>query len=94
MNLAVDIIKHNGKRPTEQFVRDKLYDSIIKTCLSVHTPEGQAENIADTVCDLVTVWLQKRPEVTSNDIRIVTARHLTSYHPEAAYLYEQHPITI
>lgn len=94
MSLAVDIIKQNGNRKTEPFSRDKLYASIIATCLSVRAPEGEAETIAQRVCDSVIAWLEKRSEVTSSDIRIVAVRSLNKYHPEAAYLYEQHRITI
>jgi len=60
----------------------------------VRTPDGQAEAIADAVCDSVLAWLKTRPEVTSNDIRIIATKHLKNHHPEAAYLYEQHRITI
>jgi len=94
MNLAVDIIKHGGKRQSERFMREKLHTSIVAACLSVRTPEGQANGIAHAVCDAVITWLQQRPEVTSHDIRLVATRHLKSHHPEAAYLYEQHLITI
>ena len=94
MNLAVDIIKRGGERQSEQFMRDKLHKSIVAACLSVRAPEGQAEAIAHAVCDSVIVWLQQHPEVTSQDIRIVAAKHLRTQHPEAAYLYEQHRITI
>lgn len=94
MELSVDIIKRGGSRPTEKFLRDKLHHSIVAACLSVKTPTGQAEAAANAVCDKVIGWLQQHPEVTSHDIRVVAARHLKSYHPEAAYLYEQHRITI
>lgn len=89
MGLAVDIVKHGGKRPSESFERDKLHASIVAACLSVRTPEGQAETTARVVCDAVITWLDNRPEVTSTDIRTVAARHLKSHHPEAAYMYEQ-----
>lgn len=75
-------------------MREKLYKSIVAACLSTRTPEGHAESTADKVCDSVVIWLESHPEVTSKDIRIVAARHLKNYHPEAAYLYEQHRITI
>jgi transcriptional regulator NrdR family protein len=84
----------NSKHQTHDFNRDKLRSSIILACLSVYTPEGQAEITADAVCDAVSFWLQKRPEVTSHDIRTIAAKYLKKYHPEAAYLYEQHHITI
>lgn len=94
MTLAVDIIKHGGKRQSERFMREKLHASIVAACLSVRAPEGQADDIAHAVCEAVIIWLQQRPEVTSQDIRLVATRHLKSHHPEAAYLYEQHLITI
>ena len=43
----IDVIKQ-GKRPPEEFSPDKLHNSIIATCLSVRTPEGQAQDIAKT----------------------------------------------
>lgn len=94
MSSSVDIIKHGGERPTEKFMRKKLHKSIVATCLSLRTPEGQANIVADLVCDAVEIWLKKHSEVTSHDLRMVAARHLKKYHPEAAYLYEQHRITI
>lgn len=94
MDLAVDIIKHDGSRPTERFMRNKLHASIVASCLSVHTPEGQSEEIADAVCNAVIAWLHKHPEITSADVRRVAGRHLKCHHPEAAYLYEQYSITI
>ena len=94
MNMPADIIKRGGRRHSESFVRKKLHDSIVAACLSVRTPEGQAETTANAVCESVISWLRQRPEVTSHDIRTVATRYLKSYHPEAAYLYEQHHITI
>jgi ATP cone domain. len=94
MDLAVDIVKSGNRNQTERFVREKLHNSIVAACLSVRMPEGQAETTAHAVCDGVIVWLQQRPEVTSQDIRTVATRHLKSYHPEAAYLYEQQHMII
>lgn len=94
MALSVDIIKRGGERRPERFMREKLHNSIVAACLSVRTPEGQAESIARAVCEAVIGWLQQHPEVTSQDIRLVAAKHLQIQHPDAAYLYEQHRITI
>ena len=88
------IIKNNGRKQPEPFVKDKLRKSIIATCLSARAPERRAECTADLVCKDVEKWLQTKPEITSRDIRIVTARHLKKYDPEAAYLYEQRHVTI
>ena len=94
MSLSVDVIKRGGERRSEQFMREKLHASIVAACLSVRTPTGQAESIAHAVCDSVVAWLEQHPEVTSGDIRIIASKHLQTHHPEAAYLYEQHNITI
>lgn len=90
----IDVVKRGGRRPTETFSRDKLHSSIVAACLSVHAPVGQAETIAAIVCDHVTDWLATRPEVTSDDLRRTAIRRLRAHHPDAAYLYEQHRITI
>lgn len=87
---AIDIVKRSGKRPSEPYDRTKLYRSIIAVCRSVRSTEGAAETAATYVCDAVTVWLEKRPEVTSEDVRRIAARHLAQHNSDAAYLYRQH----
>ncbi|OGL22354.1 hypothetical protein A2707_03445 [Candidatus Saccharibacteria bacterium RIFCSPHIGHO2_01_FULL_45_15] len=87
---AIDIVKRSGKRPTEPFNADKLHASIQASCLSVRSPDGEAHGIALAVTDAVIVWLETKPEVTSHDIRRIASHHLKKFHPEAAYLYEQH----
>lgn len=94
MVLAIDIIKRDGQRPSEDFSREKLRVSILAACLSVRTPVGQAEAIAHSVSDSVISWLQNKPEVTSHDLRRIAAKHLHAQHPDAAYIYQQHRITI
>lgn len=89
-----DIIKRDGKRPTEQFQREKLHHSIRAACLSVRSPEGEAETIAKNVSDAVISWLETKPEVTSSDLRRKATDVLTSFHPEAAYLYKHHRLII
>ncbi|MFZ1360675.1 MAG: hypothetical protein WAS27_01415 [Candidatus Saccharimonadales bacterium] len=91
---AIDIVKRAGKRPSEVFNPHKLHTSLRAACLSVRAPEGEADMTAWAVTDAVIIWLQDRPEVTSNDLRRIASKHLTTYHPEAAYLYEQHQTII
>lgn len=93
MGLSVDIIKSNN-RSFEKFDRSKLHKSIVAVCVSVRTPHGQAEATAHSVCDTVIDWLKDKNEVTSQDIRNITVKHLKRIQPEAAYLYEQHHIII
>jgi len=94
MSQLIDVVKRQGKRPTETFTREKLHASVVAACLSVKTPAGQTEKIAEAVCDAVIDWLQIRPEVTSGDLRRIAARKLHIHHPDAAYIYEQHRIII
>lgn len=94
MTSLPDIVKRDGKRPTEQFNREKLHHSIRAACLSVRSPEGEAETIAAKVSDGVVLWLETKPEVTSHDLRRKATDILTSFHPEAAYLYKHHRLII
>lgn len=89
MSLPVHIVK-KGNREPERFDPQKLHASIQAACLSVRAPEGEAETLAKRIVGHVNDWLEKKAEVTSNDLRRVASSHLHQYHPEAAYLYEQH----
>lgn len=94
MGQITNVIKRNGQRNPESFSREKLQASIIASCLCTHTPVGQAETTADNICDQVEAWASKHKEVTTHDIRNITAKLLETHHPEAAYLYKQRNITI
>ncbi len=94
MGLAVDVVKRSGRRPSEAFNPDKLLRSIQAACLSVRSPEGEAESTASNVTGAVILWLDTKPAVTSHDIRRLAGAHLERYHPEAAYLYQHHRIII
>lgn len=91
---AIDIIKRAGKRPSESFNRDKLHASVRAACLSVRSPEGEAEMTAERVCDAVIIWLDTKPEVTSADLRRKATETLARHHPEAAYLYKHHRLVM
>ncbi len=90
MALAVDVVKRGGKRPTEQFNRDKLHASIYAACLSVRSLDGLAHDTATKVCDIVVAWTDNKPEITSADIRRQASKALETFHPDAAYLYKHH----
>lgn len=90
MAKAIDVVKQSGHRPTEVFDVDKLLQSILQACLSVRTPEGEAQSTAKNVAHIVTLWVDSKPAVTSNDIRRLTSAHLHRYHPDAAYIYQHH----
>ena len=91
---GIDIIKRGGQRPSESFTAGKLLASIRAACLSVRTPEGEAEMTAKAVCDAVTQWCADKPEVTSADLRRKATETLATHHPEAAYLYKHHRLVM
>jgi len=82
------IVKRAGHR--ELFDARKLYASVYAACLSVRTPEGEAELVAAQVQQLVEEWLERKHEVTGHDIRIQATKHLKVYNPDAAYMYRAH----
>lgn len=91
---GTDVIKRAGKRTTEDFTHDKLHSSIRAACLSVKSPEGEAETIAKIVSNLVHAWCKGKHAVTSHDLRRVASVHLANLHPEAAYLYQHHQLVL
>lgn len=76
------------------FDHDRLKKSVMTACLSARRPDGQAEATAKAVTDEVVKWIKQRPDITSGDLRRITAKNLAHYDPEAAYLYTQTHITI
>jgi transcriptional regulator NrdR family protein len=91
---AIHIVKRAGQRPIEAFQIEKLKASIEAACLSAGTAPGHAESIARSVVRDVEEWLATRPEVTSADLRREAVNALKHHHPDAAYLYDQHRITL
>lgn len=89
---SIDVVKRGGKRPTESFERAKLERSIRAAMRTVKTPDGQADDTATAVCDIVMQWLESRPEVTSADLRRQATSALEPLHPEAAVIYKHYKV--
>lgn len=90
--VKIKNLKDNNK--IEAFDYERLKQSVIRACLSVRRPEGQAEATAKLVCNQVVDWLKQHPEITSLDLRRITTKHLQIFDPEAAYLYSQEHLII
>lgn len=84
------IVKRAGH--TEAYDERKLYASVYAACLAVHEPPATAELVAEKVIKDINVWLKRKTEITSHDIRINAAKHLHVYNPDAAYAYKHHRI--
>lgn len=82
------VVKRGGH--SEPYDIKKLYASIYSVCLSVRTPEGEAELVAERVVKHVGQWIEKKHEVTAHDIRVQATKHLKAYNPDASYLYGVH----
>jgi len=91
---STGVIKRAGKRATEEFDKNKIFSSVQAACLSVRSPEGDADMIATIVSDLVDLWRSTRYAVTSHDLRRVASDHLKDLAPEAAYLYKHHQLVL
>lgn len=89
MSDKIFVIKR-GRRPSQEFDPSKLHKSIIATCRSVKTPEGQSEDLAKKTTLEVMRWCETRPEITSDDIRRQASKILKKYHEDASYLYENY----
>lgn len=85
------VVKRQTKH-SEEFDPTKLHGSIVAACLAVRALEGEAHLTAERVSKHVIDWLTTKTEVTTADIRRIAAAHLTTYHPEAAYMYEHHQL--
>ena len=60
----------------------------------MRSPLGEAESIADHVSTIVSEWCQQKSAVTSDDLRRVASKCLDIFHPEAAYLYQNHEMIV
>ena len=91
---ATHVVKTRAHRDPEHFDEEKLHKSIVAACIESGAPTGHAESMARRVTEEVVIWLESRPEVTSEDLRRVAAKYLRTYHPDASYLYEHHRSTL
>ncbi len=87
-----NIVVFKPESAPELFDEHKLFASIRAACLSVRAPIGEAELTAKKICEHMLSWLDTKAEVTSLDLRLRAAKHLTTYNPDAAYLYAQNVV--
>lgn len=92
--LHTYVVKSGPHREPEAFDQHKLHLSIVAACLASGAPTGHAESMARRVTEEVVIWLESRPEVTSDDLRRTASKYLKTYHPDASYLYEHHRSTL
>jgi transcriptional regulator NrdR family protein len=87
-------MKHIVKRAghTELYDEKKLYASIFSACLVMRESMESAELIAEKVCAHTNEWIEKKHEVTSNDIRHTAAKFLEPYNSDAAFMYKHHRV--
>lgn len=82
------IIKRAGHE--EPFEEKKLYASIFAACFIVHLDREKSEDIAEKVTSEVHKWLEKKGEISSQDIFEKTGEVLGKYSADAAYMYRTH----
>lgn len=82
------VVKRKGHK--EEFDERKIYASIYTACLSVRTPQGEAELVAEKVVDQVKQQIHDKPSVEGHEIRTIAHDYLTTLNPDAAYMYKHH----
>ena len=84
----------NQQNISQPFSYQRLYESVVRACLGARRTEEQAKTTARLVCDNLSTWLKKHPEITSQDLRQATTKQLKIFDPEASYLYSQQNLII
>jgi transcriptional regulator NrdR family protein len=84
------IVKRKGH--TEPYDERKVYASVFAACQSVREPSGSSELVADKVVKDVNEWIEKKHEVTSNDIRRQASKHLSVYNLDAGHMLLHHRV--
>jgi len=84
------VMQHIVKRAghTEKYDERKLYASVYSASLAVRVPDTTAELVADKVTADVNRWLEKKHEVTSDDLRRKVSEFLDFYNHDAAYIFK------
>ena len=84
----VHIIKRRGQK--QEFDERKVYASVYAACLASHTSHEEAEATANLVSREVKRWLDKRQDITSNQIFNKAWEELKHLNKDAAFMYKTH----
>lgn len=82
------VLKSNGKQ--QPFQAAKLQKSLKASCLAVGASSGESKKFAELTTAKVNRWLKTKTEITSQDIRLRSAKELAKYHPDAANFYQHY----
>lgn len=90
--MMIHVVKRN--KMIENYNAEKLYTSIYRSCLAVHTNDADAKKYAQQVAAGLEKWAKKHREFSTNDLRKVASELLYDFEPHASYLYAHHRIII
>ncbi len=82
------VVKRKGHK--EPFEPRKIYASVYAACTSLRMTDEEAELIAQKVVSNVKDTLKDTHEIDAHTIHKKVVDSLRIYHPEAAYLYDNH----
>lgn len=82
------IIKKDGHE--EEFKKEKVYQTVYKSCLNAHHDKKNASNIAKKATNEVMKHLKGKKLVKSGYIFKLLSTLLEKYDEDAAFLYETH----
>ena len=82
------IVKRRGHK--EKFDVRKLYASIYAACFSAHVPKEEAEATSNLVTREINKWIDKKKEVSSDEIFRQVGEELGHLNKDAAFMYKTH----
>ena len=82
------IVKRKGHK--QKFDERKLYASVYAACRSAHCKEEEAEATANLVAREINKWIERKVEVTSNEIFKKVGEELGHLNKDASFMYSTH----
>lgn len=82
------IIKRRGK--IQEFDERKLFASVYAACLSAHVEKEEAAAVSNLVCREIKLWLEKKEEVTSDEVFKQAGEELRHLNKESSLMYLTH----
>lgn len=82
------IVKRKGHK--EKFDERKLYASVFAACRSAHCEEEESEATANLVTREVKQWIDKKKEISSDEIFKQAGEELGHLNKDASFMYKTH----
>ena len=82
------VVKRRGLE--QHYDSKKVYASAFAAARNAHLSERESEKIGDEVTKAIDTWMEKKDEISSDDIFKKITEELKKYDPDASFLYKTH----